>query len=137
MSIVPRVKTYTKRDIVKRVADSRQENHTLAAGWVDDVFTAIREILMSPEKQLRIEIRDFGVLEVKPTKSKPQARNPKSGELVFVPARKKTHFKPGKLLKQHLSQPLDGRAGEGGSLEELIGARRNGGDHGGRPSPRA
>jgi len=44
---------------------------------------------------------------VKPTKSKPKARNPKSGEIIFVPSRKKTHFKPSKLLKSFLSLPLN------------------------------
>ena len=108
----PRAKTYTKRDIVKRVAIYQNENFQTAALWVDAVFTGIRDILMSPDPELRIEIRDFGVLEVKPTKSKPQARNPKSGEVIFVPARKKTHFKPSKLLKQHLSKPLENNGTE-------------------------
>jgi integration host factor subunit beta len=103
-----RPKTYTKRDIVRRVADARHENLVTSAGWVDNVFAALREIMMSADPELRIEIRDFGVLEVKPTKSKPKARNPKSGEIIFVPSRRKTHFKPSKLLKSFLSQPLDG-----------------------------
>jgi len=76
---------------------------------VNHVFTAIREIMMSADPALRIEVRDFGVLEVKPTKSKPKARNPRSGEVIYVPPRRKTHFKPSKLLKKFLSQPLDGR----------------------------
>jgi integration host factor subunit beta len=80
--------------------------HT-AARWVDQVFAAIREIMMSADPELRIEVRDFGVFEVKPTKSKPKARNPKSGEIIYVPSRRKTHFKPSKLLKTFLSQPLD------------------------------
>ncbi|MBT7913168.1 integration host factor subunit beta, partial [Candidatus Bathyarchaeota archaeon] len=32
-------------------------------------------------------------------KPKPAARNPKTGEIVYVPARRKTQFKPGKVLK--------------------------------------
>lgn len=101
-----RPRTYTKRDIVRRVAAARKENMNTTAGWVEEVFTAIRDILMSADPELRIEIRDFGVLEVKPTKSKPKARNPKSGEIIFVPSRRKTHFKPSKLLKSFLSRPL-------------------------------
>ena len=56
--------------------------------------------------EVRIEIRDFGVFEVKKTKAKPRARNPKTGEIIYVPARRKTHFKPGKLLKEAMKQPL-------------------------------
>jgi integration host factor subunit beta len=102
------MKTYTKKDIVRRVAAASNENLKGASEMVDHVFTAVREILMSADPELRIEVRDFGVLEVKMTKSKPKARNPKSGEIIYVPSRRKTHFKPSKLLKSFLYQPLDG-----------------------------
>jgi len=101
--------TYTKRDIVKRVALTQKTDLARSAKWVDEIFNALREIMMSAEPALRIEVRDFGVLEVKPTKSKPKARNPKTGEIVYVPPRRKTHFKPGKLLKKFLAQPLDSK----------------------------
>lgn len=104
----PRVKTYTKKDIVRHVAMTRRANVITAASWVDGVFAAIRDILLRADPELRIEIRDFGVLEVKTTRSKPKARNPKSGRIVYVPPRRKTHFKPSKLLKKFLSQPLNG-----------------------------
>jgi integration host factor subunit beta len=102
-----RTKTFTKKDIVKHIAHSRRENLNVAARWVDNVFAGLREVMMTADPDLRIEIRDFGVFEVKPTKSKPKARNPKSGEIIYVPSRRKTHFKPSKLLKTFLSQPLD------------------------------
>ena len=105
-----RARTYTKRDIVKHIAAARKENMNITARWVDHVFNAVRDIMMTADPELRIEIRDFGVLEVKTTKSKPKARNPKSGEIIFVPSRRKTHFKPSKLLKRFLSQPLDGNS---------------------------
>ena len=102
-----RSKTYTKRDIVKRVAVLQNEKVQTSALWVEHVFTALRDVMMTADPELRIEIRDFGVMEVKLTKSKPQARNPKSGKIIVVPPRKKTPFKPGKLLKKFLMQPLD------------------------------
>ncbi len=102
-----RPQTFTKKDIVRKVAAGCNDNVHTAAKWVDQVFTSIREIMMSADPELRIEVRDFGVFEVKPTKSKPKARNPKSGEIIFVPSRRKTHFKPSKLLKKFLSQPLE------------------------------
>src|ERR1041385_197280 len=103
-----RPKTYTKRDIIRRVAAARHQNMNVSAQWVDHVFIAVREIMMTADPELRIEIRDFGVLEVKPTKSKPKARNPKSGEIIFVPSRRKTHFKPGQLRRGFLRRPRDG-----------------------------
>ena len=112
-----KIKTYTKRDIVKRVATATNSDLIGTTKFVDQVFTAIRDIITSANPELRIEVRDFGVLEVKITKPKPKARNPKSGEIVFVPARRKTHFKPSKLIKRFLSQPLNG--------EEVISTRSN------------
>ena len=44
--------------------------------------------------------------EVKKFKAKPKARNPKTAEIIYVPARRKTHFKPGKLIKNSMKQPL-------------------------------
>ena len=102
-----RPRTYTKKDIVRKVAVANNDNVHNAAKWVEHVFVAIRDIMMTADPELRIEVRDFGVFEVKPTKSKPKARNPKSGEIIFVPSRRKTHFKPSKLLKKFLSQPLE------------------------------
>jgi integration host factor subunit beta len=102
-----KIKTYTKKDIVRKVATAQHQDLTTTAKWVDEVFCSLREIMLTADPSLRIEVRDFGVIEVKPTKSKPKARNPKSGQIVYVPSRRKTHFKPSKLLKKFLSQPLD------------------------------
>jgi integration host factor subunit beta len=100
--------TYTKRDIVRRVAEANGEPMIKVEPWVDSVIVAIREIMMSANTECRIEIRDFGVFEVKETKAKPKARNPKTNEVIYVPAHRKTHFKPSKLLKSFLRQPLEG-----------------------------
>ncbi len=103
--------TYSKKDIVRKVSSLAGENRHVSSAWVDHIFTVLRETMMSADPELRIEIRDFGVFEVKMTKSKPKARNPKSGEIIFVPSRRKTHFKPSKLLKAFLSKPLPGSPG--------------------------
>ena len=99
--------TYTKRDIVRRVAEAKSEPMIKVEPWVDSVIVAVREIMMSANTECRIEIRDFGVFEVKETKAKPKARNPKTNEVIYVPAHRKTHFKPSKLLKSFLRKPLE------------------------------
>ena len=99
-------RTYTKKDIVKRVAKRTNNSYEHTAPIVDEAFTVMREMMCREYSDIRIEVRNFGVLEVKPTKAKPRARNPRTNEEVFVPAHKKSHFKPGKLLKQHLKQPI-------------------------------
>ena len=100
------MKTVTKKDVSKRVASILGEKIYTTEKFVDTIFSAMREILTEAEEEIRIEIRDFGVFEVKNTKPKPKARNPRTGDIIYVPARRKTHFKAGKLLKEYLKQPL-------------------------------
>lgn len=99
--------TYTKKDVARRTAESVGEKIYVTEKLVDGFFDTLREMLTEDEDRVRIEIRNFGVFEVKPTKAKPRARNPRTNEEIFVPPRKKTHFKPGKLLREVLKQPLD------------------------------
>ena len=99
--------TYTKKDVAIRVARTSDGKVSASEKWVDRVFNALREIMTSANPELRIEIRDFGVFEVKRTKAKPKARNPRTGEIIFVPPRRKTHFKPSKLLRSFLQQPIE------------------------------
>jgi len=102
-----RVPTITKKEVAKRTAKIVDEKINFADKIVDGVFTALRQIMSEADPELRIEIRDFGVFEVKKTKPKPKARNPKTGEIIYVPARRKTHFKAGKRLKEVMKRRLE------------------------------
>lgn len=100
------MRTVTKKEVAKRVARMMGQKIYITEEFVNAVFNSLREILSEADPEIRIEIRDFGVFEVKETKPKPKARNPRTGDIIYVPARRKTHFKPGKLLKDILKQPL-------------------------------
>lgn len=93
--------TITKKDLALLVSQSTGCKKNLAAKMVDSLFVAMRDSLIEGN---RIEIRGFGVFQVKDTRPKPAARNPRTGEIIYVPARRKTHFKPGRLLKEALHQ---------------------------------
>ncbi len=101
------VLTITKKDVAKRTAKLMNEKIYVTEKIVDGLFKALYQIMAEANPEIRIEIRDFGVFEVKKTKPKPKARNPKTGEIIYVPARRKTHFKPGRLLKNTLKRPLE------------------------------
>ena len=101
-----RIKTYTKRDIAIKLGDKLNISTRKSLVYTDELFNVIRELLCDDKPYVRIEVRNFGVIESKPTKAKPKARNPKTNEEIFVPAHKKTHFKPGKILKSHLKKPI-------------------------------
>lgn len=105
--------TYTKRDIVRKVAATLNVPLNQAEPWVDSVVDAIRDTMMDADPTCRIELRDFGVFEVKETKAKPKARNPKTNEVIYVPSHRKTHFKPSKRLKDFLREPLEEVQGAG------------------------
>jgi len=98
------MKKVIKKDVVAQTAARVNENILLTGKVVDGVFGVLRDIMSNADPNVRIEIRNFGVFEVKKTKPKPKARNPKTNEIIYVPARRKTHFKPGKLLKEALKK---------------------------------
>ncbi len=102
--------TLTRKDIARNVAEQLSIKIQDADHVVDTVLSSIRELLMSADPEVRLEVRDFGVFEIKLTKAKPRARNPKTGDKVYVPPRRKTHFKPSKLLKTFLTTPLSPQA---------------------------
>ncbi len=101
-----RPKTLTKKDVARRVSEIMSEPIYKCEPWVGSVVDALGQLMVEADPEVRIELRDFGVFEVKKTKAKPKARNPKTNETVFIPSRRKTHFKPSKRLKRVFQQPL-------------------------------
>ncbi len=95
--------TITKKHLAQAVAKATGTKNNLALNMVNSLFETMREQLIEGN---RIEVRGFGVLDTKATKPKPAARNLRTGEIIYVPARRKTHFKPGKELKSALCEPL-------------------------------
>tara|TARA_B100001115_G_C15774278_1_gene380267 strand:- start:161 stop:556 length:396 start_codon:yes stop_codon:yes gene_type:complete len=91
--------TITKKELALLVSERAECKKNVASEMVDSLFNAMRDSLIEGN---RIEIRGFGVFQVKDTRPKPAARNPRTGEIIYVPARRKTHFKPGRLLKDAL-----------------------------------
>jgi len=93
--------TITKKELALWVSERAECKKNVASEMVDSLFNAMRDSLIEGN---RIEIRGFGVFQVKDTRPKPAARNPRTGEIIYVPARRKTHFKPGRLLKDALNE---------------------------------
>ena len=100
------IKTYTKKDIATELSKRQGKSIRSSVIIVDELFSIIRDYLTEDKLYTRIEIRNFGVFESKPTKAKPRARNPRTNEEIYVPAHKKTRFKPGKYIKEKLRKPI-------------------------------
>ena len=100
--------TYIKKDVIEKTAEKTGLDTKEAARVVNAVFASLRELMIEGPLECRIEIRNFGVFEVKKTKAKPKARNPKKpDQIIYIPPRRKTLFRPGKIIKNVLRQPLE------------------------------
>ena len=95
---------YTREDIIRRAGDRLNLTHDEMKLILDTILDTMAEILTEDKSRIRIELRNFGIFEVKPTRAKPRARNPLTNEEVYVPPRRKIHFKPGKIIRQELQQ---------------------------------
>jgi nucleoid DNA-binding protein len=90
----------TKKDIVKKIADSVDLPRMDVTEIVQMLFDGITEILV---EEGHIELRNFGVFKVKERKPK-KARNPRTGESVMVPSRRTVTFKPGGVMKKRVGK---------------------------------
>ncbi|MCA9071263.1 MAG: integration host factor subunit beta, partial [Planctomycetaceae bacterium] len=82
----------TKKEIVKAISEEIGLTQLKTKEIVQKTFDAIVETLVREE---RIELRNFGVFEVKKRAAR-KARNPRTGERVDVAAKYVVTFKPGK-----------------------------------------
>ena len=90
----------TKKEISNKIAERLGITQLLALQAVQLVFEGITETLVD---EGRIELRNFGVFEVKRRRAR-KARNPRTGEKVKVPARMVVAFKPGREMEERVSQ---------------------------------
>ena len=88
----------TKKDIVKSIAGELNLTQVEVKKIVQRTLDAIVDTLV---EKGRIELRNFGVFEVKARKPR-KARNPRTNEVVFVPAKKAVTFKPGKEMERRV-----------------------------------
>ena len=52
----------------------------------------------------KVELRNFGTFFTKKMKEKYSARNPKTGELIYIPEKKRVRFKVSKNLKIKINE---------------------------------
>jgi len=68
---------------------------------LDIFFNQISDSLINKET---VEIRSLGTFFVKEIKEKKQARNPKTGEVLYIPKRNKIRFRASKRLKEIINK---------------------------------
>ncbi len=68
---------------------------------IDLFFDSIKDALKNKNS---VEIRGFGTFFSKEIKENFSARNPKTGELIYVPKKNKIRFRASKKLKEIINQ---------------------------------
>ena len=101
----------TKKEIVKTISDEIGLTQLKTKEIVQKTFDAIVDTLVEDTKANlskgdagtlgRIELRNFGVFEVKRRAAR-KARNPRTGEKVFVGEKFVVTFKPGKEMEERV-----------------------------------
>ena len=86
----------TKKEIVKTISDKIGLTQLKTKEIVQQTFDAIVDTLV---EERRIELRNFGVFEVKKRAAR-KARNPRTGERVDVAEKYVVTFKPGKEMEE-------------------------------------
>lgn len=90
----------TKKEIVKQISEEIGLTQLKTKDIVQRTLNAIIQTLVS---EGRIELRNFGVFEVK-RRAPRKARNPRTGDKVSVPAKNVVTFKPGKEMEELVRQ---------------------------------
>jgi integration host factor subunit beta len=90
----------TKSELVEKIMEvngilNRKESELV----VNIIFDSMADALKSGDK---VEIRGFGSFTIREREAR-EARNPKSGEVVKIPAKKTPFFKTGKELRERVN----------------------------------
>lgn len=90
----------TKKEIVRTISEEIGLTQLKTKEIVQKTFDAIVRTLVEDR---RIELRNFGVFEVK-RRAPRKARNPRTGDDVFVPEKFVVTFKPGKEMEKKVRE---------------------------------
>jgi len=90
----------TKKEIVKAISQEVGLPKSKTREIVQKTFDAIIDALVN---EGRIELRNFGIFEVKKRAARP-GRNPRTGDEILVPERFVVNFKPGKVMEDRVKR---------------------------------
>ena len=89
----------------KLIKQLKEKNLKLSLSEIETVIDTFSEIIEKALKEGRkVELRKFGTFFVKKIKENYSARNPKTGELIYVPEKNKVRFRASKNLKKKINE---------------------------------
>ena len=89
----------TKRELAKTIAEKTALTQSQTAEVIQLTLDSIADAVIADG---RMELRNFGVFEVKRRKAR-KARDPRTGETMDVPARNVVVFRPGRALESRVA----------------------------------
>lgn len=91
----------SKSEIIQSL---KKKNSKLSLSITKTIFNIFCKSLKNELiKNRRIEIRGFGTFFIKEIKEKFSARNPKTGELIYVPKKNKVRFRASKKFNKEIN----------------------------------
>ena len=93
----------TKSELIKIIKDKHPELQLKEVSALVEIFFGL--ISETLRQQGRVEIRGFGTFTLRQRKPR-QARNPRTGEKVFVEERNVVYFRAGKGLKDMINEDM-------------------------------
>ena len=91
----------SRQEIIKELSKKNPSLNQSDFEEIIDILTHSIEKALLENK--RIEIRSFGIFYTKTIKEKKNARNPKTGEKIYVPEKVKLRFKASKELQKFIN----------------------------------
>ena len=92
----------SRPELIKQLKQKNPELNQSDLDVIVDVFCNSIEKALKNGKN--VELRGFGTFFVKKIKEKYSARNPKTGELIYVPKKNKVRFRASKKFNEFLNQ---------------------------------
>ena len=92
----------SKLQLIRKLVKKNPELNTKDSEEIINLFT--KYIYQSLLDNRNIELRGFGSFFVKRLKEKYSARNPKTGELIYVPEKNRVRFRASKKLKEIINK---------------------------------
>ncbi len=92
----------SRPQLIKLLKKKHPKLNKLQLNNIIDIF--FQTIINALKKNKPTELRGFGTFFIKEIKEKYSARNPKTGELIYVPKKNKIRFKASKKFNEFINQ---------------------------------
>ncbi len=92
----------SKPEILKKLKQKNPKINTADIENILEIFT--NSFIKALDEKKNIELRGFGTFFLKKLNKSYNARNPKTGEIIYVPDRNKVRFRASKKLKKLINK---------------------------------